>query len=97
MMDNTKKRFTIFLLVFIVGTLAGMVGYLNTKITTYEECENAGLLVRSIKVYDGNGPVEKECVLWSGESFVKEISQEQQRAVEIATAHLSYPVTIIGN
>lgn len=94
-MDNTKKRLTILLLVFIVGTLAGIVGYLNAKITTFEECEKAGWLVRSITVYDGYDPIEKECVLWSGKSFVKEISQEQQRAVEIATAHLSYPVTII--
>ena len=94
MIDNTKKRLTIFLLLFMVGTLAGIFGYLNAKITTFEECEKAGLLVRSIRVYDGNGPIEAECVLWGGESFVKEISQEQ-RAVEIATAHLSFPVTII--
>ena len=94
MMDNTKKRLTIFLLLFIVGTLAGIVGYLNGKITTFEECENAGWLVRSIKVNDGDGPIEKVCILWSGKSFVKEISQEQQRAVEIAAAHLGYPVTI---
>ena len=94
MMDNTKKRLTILLLLLIVGTLAGIFGYLNPKITTFEECEKAGLLVRSIRVYDGNGPIEAECVLWSGKSFVKEKSQ-QQRAVEIATAHLSFPVTII--
>src|SRR5512139_3484543 len=94
-MNITKKRLTIFLLLFIVGTLAGIFGYLNAKITTFEECENAGWLVRSITMYDGYRPVEKECVLWSGKSFVKEISPEEQRAVEIATAHLSYPVTII--
>ncbi len=94
MMDNTKKRLAIFLLLLIVGTLAGIFGYLNAKITTFEECEKAGLLVRSIRVYDGNGPIEAECVLWGGKSFVKEKSQEQ-RAVEIATAHLSFPVTII--
>jgi len=68
---------------------------LNAKITTFEECEKAGWLVRSIRMYDGNSPIETECVLWSGKSFVKEISQEQQRAVEIATAHLSFPVTTI--
>ena len=95
MIDNTRKKLTILLLVFIVGTFAGIVGYLNAKITTFEECEKAGWLVRSITVYDGYGPIGKECVLWSGKSFVKEISQEQQRAVEIATAYLSYPVTII--
>ncbi len=95
MIDNTKKRLIIFLLLFIVGTLAGIFGYLNAKITTFEECEKAGWLVRSITMYDGYIPVEKECVLWSGKSFVKEISPEEQRAVEIAIAHLSYPVTII--
>lgn len=63
MMDNTKKRFTIFLLLFIVGTLAGIFGYLNAKITTFEDCEKAGLLVRSIRVYDGYGHIEKECML----------------------------------
>ncbi len=68
----------------------------SAKITTFEECEKAGWLVRSITVYDGPvGSPEKKCELWSGKSFMKEISQEQQRAVEIATAHLSYPVTII--
>lgn len=94
MIDNIKKRLTIFLLLLIVGTLAGILGYLNAKITTFEECEKAGLLVRSIRVYDGNGPIEAECELWGGKSFIKELSQEQ-RAVEMATAHLSYPVTII--
>ncbi len=62
MMGNKKKRFIIFLLVFIVGTLAGIVGYLNAKITTFEECEKAGWLVRSIRIYDGNGPIENEDV-----------------------------------
>jgi|GEM_PF-1274050 len=92
-MDDTKKSLTICLFVFIVGTLACLIGYLDAKITTFEECEEAGWLVRSIRVYDGYG--QKECLLWSGKSFVKEISRDQQRAVEIATAHLSFPVTII--
>jgi S-layer protein (TIGR01567 family) len=72
MMDNTKKRFIIFLLVFIVGTLAGIVGYSNAKITTFEECEKAGWLVRSITVHDGFSSIEKECVLWSGKNFAKQ-------------------------
>ncbi|KAB2944923.1 MAG: hypothetical protein MPEBLZ_02968 [Candidatus Methanoperedens nitroreducens] len=86
MIGNTKKRLTIFLLLFMVGTLAGIFGYLNAKITTFEECEKAGLLVRSIRVYDGNGPIEAECVLWGGESFVKEISQDQPDNVSVLSA-----------
>ena len=96
------KCIIIFLLIFIVGSIAGIVGYSNAKITTFEECENAGWLVRSIKVYDsvgGYGSIEKECTLWSGKCFVKQRTQEltgdQKRAVEIAVAHLSYPTTIV--
>ncbi|MFZ3384446.1 MAG: S-layer protein domain-containing protein [Candidatus Methanoperedens sp.] len=81
MIGNTKKRLTIFLLLFMVGTLAGIFGYLNAKITTFEECEKAGLLVRSIRVYDGNSPIEAECVLWGGKSFVKEKSQPDNVSV----------------
>ena len=97
-----NKRIVIFLLIFIVGSIAGIVGYSNANITTFEECENAGWLVRSIKVYDSvddYGSIEKECTLWSGKQFVKQRAQEltddQKRAVEIATACLSYPTTIV--
>ena len=75
-MNKTKKIVAIFLLVFIIGTLAGIFGYLNTKITTFDECETAGWLVRSITVYDGFGPIEKECTLWGGKHFVKQRTQE---------------------
>ncbi|MFZ2411011.1 MAG: hypothetical protein WAW23_05535, partial [Candidatus Methanoperedens sp.] len=79
-----------------IASLYLVIGSESAKITTFEECEKAGWLVRSVTFYDGPvGSPEKKCVLWSGKSFVKEISQEQQRAVEIATAHLSFPVTII--
>lgn len=47
----------------------------SAKITTFEECEKAGWLVRNIKVYDnvgGYGSIEKECTLWSGKSFAKQ-------------------------
>ena len=97
-----NKRIAIFLLIFMVGSIAGIIWYSNAKITTFEECENAGWLVRSIKVYDSvgdYGSIEKECTLWSGKHFVKQRAQEltddQKRAVEIATAHLSYPTTIV--
>lgn len=76
MASNTKK-ISIFLLIFIVGSIAGIVGYSSTQITTFEECENARWLVRGIRVYDFTEEygfaesVEKECVLWNGKSFVK--------------------------
>lgn len=78
----------------IVASLFLIIGLRSAKINTFEECEKAGWLVRNIIVFDRDSPLDKECVLWSGKSFVKERSQEQ-KAVEIATAHLSYPVTII--
>ncbi|MFH1126745.1 MAG: hypothetical protein ABIG84_08085 [archaeon] len=96
-----NKRIIIFLLIFIAGSLAGMIGYLDAKITTFEECEKAGWLIRSIRVYDsigGYGSIEKECLLWNGKSFIKrsqELTDDQKRAVEIAIAPLSYPTTII--
>ncbi len=97
MTDNTKKILTVvcILILLAIASLYLVIRSESAKITTFEECEKAGWLVRSITVYDGDGPIEKECMLWGGKSFVKEKSHEQQRAVEIATAHLSYPVTII--
>src|SRR5680860_34106 len=100
-MDN-KKRLTIFVLVSIIGTIAGIFGYSNAKITTFEGCENSWL-ARSITFYDYAeyvpNAIEKKCTLWTGKSFEKKLAQEliidQKRAAEIATAHLSYPVTII--
>lgn len=101
-MKNTKKIVAIFLLVFIVGSISGIVGYSNAKITNFEECENSWL-VRSITFYDYAeyvpNAIEKKCTLWTGKSFVKlrthELTENQERAVEIATAHLSYPTTIV--
>jgi len=72
-----NKRVVIFLIIFIIAIFAGIVGYSSTKITTFEECENARWLVRSITVYDYEGylpnAVEAECVLWNGESFEKKL------------------------
>ena len=73
-MNNTKKIVVIFLLIFVIGTLAGIFGYLNAKITTFEKCENSWLL-RSITFYDYAeyvpNAIEKKCTLWAGKSFVK--------------------------
>jgi len=44
MMDNTKKRFIIFLLLFIVGTLAGTFGYLNAKQKNAAQSDNVSVL-----------------------------------------------------
>ena len=102
MTNNIKKRVLIFLLVFIVGSISGIVGYSNAKITHFEECENSWLL-RSLTFYDytdrqHEGP-EKKCTLWTGKSFEKlrthELTENQKTAVEIATAHLSYPTTVL--
>ena len=74
-----NKRIVIFLLIFLVGSIAGIIGYSNTKITTFEECENAGWLVWRITVYDGylENALERRCVLWTGKSFVKYRLQEE--------------------
>lgn len=56
----------------MVSILVGIVGFLSLRIATFEECEKAGLLTRSIRIYDGSGSVEKECFLWIGRSFVKQ-------------------------
>lgn len=53
----------------------------SAKIDTFEKCERAGWLIRYIKVYDGTGPIEKECVLWTGQHFVKQKS-DQESAIE---------------
>ena len=97
-----NKRLIIFLLIFIIGSIAGIVGYSSAKITTFEECENSWL-IRSITFYDypeyTPNAVEKKCALWTGKSFEKLTTQEltanQKRAVEIATLPLSYPTTIV--
>lgn len=102
MTNNTKKRVFIFLLIFIVGSIAGIIGYSTTKINTFEECETSWL-VRSITHCDYAeyvpSAIEEKCTLWTGKSFVKlrtqELTVDQKRAVEKATAHLSFPTTVV--
>ena len=76
MTSNTKKKVAIFLLVFVIGTLAGIFGCLNAKITTFEECENSWL-VRSITSYDYAeyipNAIQEKCTLWTGKSFEKKL------------------------
>lgn len=60
------------LILAAAGSLYFVVKNKSAKIATFEECAKAGWLVRSIKVYDGFGPVEAECMLWSGTSFTKQ-------------------------
>lgn len=60
-------------LVFVVVTAFYFaVANKRSKITTFEECEKAGLLIYSIKIYDGTGIIEKECMLWGGKTYIKE-------------------------
>lgn len=69
--SEINQRISIFSLVLIIGSAAGIIGYSNAKIKTFEECEKSGWLVRSIIIYNGNGSIEKECILWSGQHFTK--------------------------
>lgn len=76
MTTKIKKRVLIFLLIFIVGSIAGIVGYSTVKTTTFKECENSWL-PRSITFYDytdrqHEGP-EKKCTLWTGKSFEEKL------------------------
>ena len=70
-----KKIFIILAIIIpIVSTSLLIIGVKSSKITTFEECEEASWLVRYIKIYDsvgGYGSIEKECVLWGGKRFVK--------------------------
>ena len=95
MADNTKKV-TIFLLVFVIGTLAGIFGYLNVKITTFEECENSWL-ARSITVYDYAeyvpNAVEKKCTLWTGKSFEKKLESSGFGNDQVEKAITDYLLT----
>ena len=95
MADNTKKV-TIFLLVFVIGTLAGIFGYLNVKITTFEECENSWL-ARSITVYDYveyvPNAVEKKCTLWTGKSFEKKLESSGFGNNQVEKAITDYLLT----
>jgi hypothetical protein len=60
-------------LILALGILAGTVGFLTLKITTFAECERAGWLVRGMRVYDNiGGSAEKECFLWTGKSFIQQ-------------------------
>lgn len=80
-----KANSIIVFLVVIIGVLVGTAVYLSSEITTFEECENAGWLIRSIKVYDDNGSTKKECFLWAGKSFVKQIISVDQSTPQTNT------------
>lgn len=71
------KRFVIIVVLTLAmaGSLSLVIRSESAAIATFEECVKAGWLVRSIKVYDGFGPIEEECTLWSGTSFVKQKSE----------------------
>ncbi len=64
--------------ILIVGIFAGIIAFLSLKITTFEECERSGWLVRGIRIYDGSGSAEKECFLWIGKSFTKQRTPSDQ-------------------
>ena len=80
------KRFVIIgvLILAAAGSLYWVVKSESAKIATFEECVKAGWLVRNIKVYDGFGPIEQECTLWSDRSFVKQKGGASQQTEQPA-------------
>lgn len=75
MTDNRKRILTVvsILILLAIASLYLVIKSESAKITTFEDCEKAGWLVRSITVYDGAaGSPEKKCELWSGKSFIKQ-------------------------
>lgn len=76
-MKNMKKILGVSILLIFI--FVGIAIYSCSKITNFEECENAGWLVCSITIYDhfvvydsSKGNVEKKCTLWNGKSFIKQ-------------------------
>jgi len=70
----TNKKILTIVAVLVLLAVASLYLFISesAKITTFEECEKAGWLVRGVKiydVYDGSSPIEKECVLWIGKHF----------------------------
>lgn len=75
------KRFAVIgiLILAVAGSLSLVVRSESAEIATFEECVKAGWLVRSIKVYNGFGPIEEECTLWNGKSLVRQKSRDGQQ------------------
>ncbi len=70
-----KKTFIVLAIILPILSSFLLIRTRSAKITTFEECENAGWFVRNIRIYDsvgGYGSVERECILWSGKSFYLE-------------------------
>lgn len=73
------------LILAVAGSLYLIVKSESAKITIFEECVKAGWLVSGIKMYDGFGPIEAECALWSGKSFVKQRSGASQQTERMSS------------
>lgn len=74
-MNKLKRNKILGIVILLIFIFVGVIIYSCSKITNFEECENAGWLVRDIKIYDSVGGydfVEKECTLWTGKSFLKQ-------------------------
>lgn len=76
-MHNSKNK-GLLLIIFGALVVAGIILMFfaaSAKVNSFEECEQAGWLVRERIVYslafEGPGQIEKECVLWSGRRFTK--------------------------
>ena len=71
--SSVKILTVVFILLLAVSSLIVMNE--SAKVTNFEECKNAGWLVRSITLYDYAeyvpNAIDRECTLWTGKSFVK--------------------------
>ncbi len=84
-----NKRIIIFSFILIIGAVAGVFGYLSSKITNFDECYETGKtgwLVHKISFYDSFGlaPNKTECVLWSGKTFYQYEALESNNIDNIA-------------
>lgn len=72
-MSKPEKTLAVSIIIVLtaIGSLYAAVRIAGSKVTNFEECEKAGWLIRGIVFYDGNGSIEKECILWSGQHFTK--------------------------
>ncbi|MBW6451381.1 MAG: hypothetical protein K0B02_01505 [DPANN group archaeon] len=73
-----KKLFSqiAIIVIVLISALYLVIGSESAKITNFDECENAGWLLRSITIYDYAeyvpNAIEQKCTLWTGTFFVKE-------------------------
>lgn len=65
----------------------------SAKITTFEECDKAGWLVRNISFYDSFdlGSNKTECILWSGKTFLRFETPEANNIESVSSESIPAP------